>query len=72
MSRAEPANGARIAAYIAAAPSRSLPAEIEDAARLCLADWLGVAIGAGDEPAGRAVRDTAAGWRSAGQATVLY
>ncbi|HVC52947.1 MAG TPA: MmgE/PrpD family protein [Stellaceae bacterium] len=72
MPRAEPANGARIAAYIATAPSRSLPAEIEDAARLCLADWLGVAIGAGDEPAARAVRDTAAGWHSAGRATVLY
>ncbi|HEX5318781.1 MAG TPA: MmgE/PrpD family protein [Stellaceae bacterium] len=72
MARANTGNGARIAAYIAAAPARNLPAEIEDAARLCLADWLGCAIGAGDEPAGRIVRETAAGWKSGGGATVLY
>jgi 2-methylcitrate dehydratase PrpD len=72
MPAAEPANGRRVAAYIAAAPTRPLPAEIEDAARLCLADWLGVAIGAGDEPAGRAVREVAAGWASTGPASVLY
>ena len=65
-------NGARIAGYVAAAPGRSLPAEIEDAARLCLADWLGVAIGAGDEPAGRVVRETVSGWNSGGGSTVLY
>jgi len=72
MTRSQTSNGARVAAYIAAAPGRNLPAEIEDAARLCLADWLGCAIGAGDEPAGRVVRETAAGWKSSGGATVLY
>ena len=39
-------------------------------ARRCLADWLDVAIGAGDEPAGRIVREAAASWRSEGKATV--
>jgi 2-methylcitrate dehydratase PrpD len=72
MARAASGNGARVAAYIAAAPGRNLPAEIEDRARLCLADWLGCAIGAGDEPAGRVVRETAAGWNSTGPATVIY
>lgn len=72
MACTETGNGNRIAAYIAAAPGRALPPAIEEAARLCLADWLGVAIGAGDEPAGRAVRDTVGSWRSAGPATVLY
>src|SRR5688572_16271355 len=65
-------NGQAVAAYIADAGRRELPSEVADMARLCLADWLGVAIGAGDEPAGRIVREVAAGWGSAGRATVLY
>ena len=66
------ANGQAIAAYIAGAPGRALPTEVADMARLCLADWLGVAIGAADEPAGRIVREVAAGWHSEGRATVLF
>ena len=66
------ANGPAIAAYIAAAPDRVLPPKIADMARLCLADWLGVAIGAAEEPAGRIVREVAAGWRSEGCSTVLF
>src|SRR5437868_4279231 len=72
MAQSPPENGRAIAAYIAGAPSRALPAEVVDMARLCLADWLGVAIGAGAEPAGRIVRETVAGWRSAGRASVLF
>ncbi len=59
------------ARYIAVAGTRALPPEVVDAARLCLADWTGVALGAAEEPAGRLVRATVAGWRSAGEATVL-
>jgi 2-methylcitrate dehydratase PrpD len=65
-------NGAAVAAYIASAPERHLPPDIADRARLCLADWLAVALGAGDEAAGRIVCPVAAGWRSAGSATVLF
>src|SRR5437588_10721890 len=65
-------NGPAIAAYIAETSRRRLPPEVADMARLCLADWLGVALGAGDEPAGRIVRETAAGWRSTGRAMVLF
>jgi 2-methylcitrate dehydratase PrpD len=72
MAGAAIGNGQAIAAYIAGAHDRRLPAEVADMARLCLADWLGVAIGAGDEPAGRIVRDIATGWRSSGCATVLF
>jgi 2-methylcitrate dehydratase PrpD len=72
MAGAAIGNGQAIAAYIAGARDRALPAEVGDMARLCLADWLGVAIGAGDEPAGRIVRETAAGWRSSGRASVLF
>jgi len=65
-------NGPAIAAYIAAARERALPPEVADMARLCLADWLGVAIGAAEEPAGRIVRELAAGWRSHGRSRILF
>ena len=65
-------NGPRLAGYIAAAAERRLPPEIEEMARLCLADWLAVAIGAGGEDAGRVVRVTVAGWRSGGRSSVLF
>src|SRR5207302_2414593 len=72
MAKTETGNGSRLAEFIAAARGRNLPPEVVDAARLCLADWLGVALGARDEPAGRIVRDTAASWRSSGSSTVLF
>jgi 2-methylcitrate dehydratase PrpD len=72
MAESEVSNGAAIAAYIAGAGGRPLPSGIADRARLCLADWLGVAVGAGDEAAGRIVREVASGWRSQGRSTVLF
>src|SRR5207302_8221255 len=72
MASAAIGNGQAIAGYIAGMHDRMLPAEVTDMARLCLADWLGVAIGAGEEPAGRIVREAAASWRSSGRATVLF
>src|SRR3984893_10923785 len=72
MSQSPPANGQAIAVYIAGAPQRVLPPEVADIARLCLVDWLGGAIGAGDERAGRIVREVAASWRSEGKASVLF
>ncbi|MBV9859561.1 MAG: MmgE/PrpD family protein [Alphaproteobacteria bacterium] len=71
MDGAEAANGRVIAAYVAGARERALPAEVRDAARLCLADWLGVAIGAAGEEAGRIVREVALGWRSSGRSSLL-
>src|SRR5712671_5647064 len=72
MSQSPVTNGPAIAAYIAGAPQRVLTPEVANMARLCLADWLGVAIGAADEPAGRIVREVAASWRSEGKARVLF
>ena len=65
-------NGIKLAKYIAGAGERALPPEVAEMARLCLADWLGVAIGAAEEPAGRIVRETVAAWCSAGSSTVLF
>ena len=60
-----------IAEFLATLSARTLPPAVLDMARLCLADWLGVALGAADEPAARIVRDTALSWSNAGASTVL-
>jgi 2-methylcitrate dehydratase PrpD len=65
-------NADAIGAFIASAAERPIPPEVLDAARLCLADWMSVAIGAREEPAGRIARETVAGWRSHGRANVLF
>jgi len=65
-------NGAAIGTVIAAAQQRDIPEHVLDAARLCLADWMGVALGAAEEPAGHIVRDTVAGWQSSGRASLLF
>ncbi len=65
-------NAAALGQFIAGMGNRPLPAEVLDAARLCFADWLAVAIGAGQEDAGRVVRQTVAGWKSEGRSTVIY
>ena len=59
------------ARYVADVGTRALPPEVIDAARLCLADWVAVALGAAEEDAGRLVRATVGGWRSEGSSTVL-
>ena len=63
-------NGPTIGTFIAGAST--FPPEVLNAARLCLADWMGVAIGAAAEPAGRIVRETVAQWRSTGRSSVLF
>lgn len=68
-------NAHRLGAWIAGTPERVLPDAVADAARLCLADWLSVAIGARNEDAGRVMRTTVAGWGcdgGKGAATVLF
>ncbi len=64
-------NSHSIAEYVSSAHSRKMPPEVTDAARLCLADWVGVGVGAWEEAAAQIVRKTALGWQSAGRATVL-
>lgn len=64
-------NTRNIAEFIVSMRNRELPPEVLDTARLCLADWMGVAIGAADEPAAVIVRDTAEEWQSSGSSHVL-
>ena len=65
------ANARAIAAYVRSAPERDFPAEVLDAARLCLADWLAVAIGAHDQPAGIAAASVARSWGTRGRAPMI-
>ncbi len=62
----------RAAAFVAGLDGAALPPDVIDAAKKCLVDWMGVAIGARDEPAARAVRATVAAWRAPGTAPVLF
>jgi 2-methylcitrate dehydratase PrpD len=64
-------NTRTIARFIASLRERELPPDVLDTARHCLADWLGVALGATQEPAARVVQQTSAEWNSSGRATVL-
>lgn len=72
MQQQPSSNAHAFGTFIAHAAGRNHPPEVLDAARLCLADWLAVALGAEGEDAGRIVRETAASWGGSGRSTVLY
>jgi len=57
--------------FIAGASQRRYSPEVLDAAKMCLVDWFGVAIGAANEPAARAVRRVAQSWGPKGRAHML-
>ena len=64
-------NTRRFAGFVASMRRREIPLEVLDSARLCLADWMGVALGAKDETAAHVVLETSKTWRSAGRSTLL-
>lgn len=64
-------NGTAIAHFVAGIRAQSIPDPVIDAARMCLADWLAVAIGARDEPPARIVHETVRKWATGGDATLL-
>ena len=47
------------------------PADVVDAAKQCLVDWLGVCLGALDDPAARPAIQLAAAWQTRGDAWLL-
>lgn len=67
----ELANSRTLSNYIAGARDTQLPPDVMDAARLCLADWLAVVIGAHDQGAGLATRKVAAVWAAQGKSPVF-
>jgi 2-methylcitrate dehydratase PrpD len=64
-------NSRAIAEYVAESRGRTLPAEVLEAARMCLVDWVGVATGAHAEPAGRVVRAAVNRWNAQGRSSLL-
>lgn len=63
--------GDRMGAFIAGARDRIYDDAVIDEARRCLVDWLGVAMGAVDEPVSRATVETALAWRADGQGRIV-
>ena len=63
--------GDAAAKFIAATPTRSHAPEVLEAAKMCLVDWMGVALGAVNEPAAQAARRVAARWNTGGRARIL-
>lgn len=62
----------RNAAALCARGAVPLRDDVRDAAKQCLLDWIGVALGARDEPAGAAVRRMLATWNASGDAVQLF
>jgi len=58
-------------AFIAATPARKHAPEVLDAAKMCLVDWFGVAIGAAKDPAAVAARRVAERWGPQGKAHIV-
>jgi len=70
MQQATPIGDA-VVHFIAATPKRNHSPDVLDAAKMCLVDWFGVALGAVNEPAARAVRRVAQNWGPHGKAHIL-
>ncbi|MAO55932.1 MAG: hypothetical protein CMM61_09550 [Rhodospirillaceae bacterium] len=64
-------NAHAIAAFIESMASRPLPSGVLNAARMCLADWTAVTVGAHDQAAGRLARDMTRHWNANGLAPVF-
>jgi 2-methylcitrate dehydratase PrpD len=62
--------GDATAHFISLASQQHFAPEVMDIARMCLVDYVGVALGALHEPAAKAVRRTALSWNSAGGAHI--
>jgi len=63
---------AAAASFITGTCQRECPADVIDLAKQCLADWVGVALGAHGEPAGTSVRMLVESWGASGEAHVLF
>ncbi len=64
-------NGTATAQYIATTTQRDIPPDVIEQAKMCLVDWMGVALGAHDEGAAVTVRRLAESWQAAGEAPIL-
>lgn len=71
--RATPlSNRDAIVQFVESARTQPLPPQVIDAARMCLVDWFGVALGAHHEGAGQTVRRVVSAWGAPGKAPVFF
>ena len=71
MSTTETRNAVEVGRFVGSAIGRNYPSDILDAAKMCLVDWCGVALGAQNEEAAAAVCKVAMNWGTNGNAQVL-
>src|ERR1700743_1325985 len=64
-------NADAIANFVADASFERLPTDVLEAARFCLVDWFGVAIGSTNEQAIEAIKRVVKGWNATGKAPIL-
>ena len=64
-------NANALSQYVSSTTERQLPPDVLDAARMCLADWLGVLVGAHAQGAGIVARKVASSWNAPGNAPVF-
>ncbi|MDF1668220.1 MAG: MmgE/PrpD family protein [Roseovarius sp.] len=64
-------NAAALSEYVSSFMTRTVPEDDLDAARMCLADWLAVLIGAHAQGAGNTVRKMASAWNAPGNAPMF-
>ena len=62
--------GETAADFISAAGARTYAPDVIDMAKRCLVDWIGVAVGAVDQPVSRAIRETAVSWGADGRSRI--
>ena len=62
--------GETAADFISTAGSRTYTPDVIDMAKRCLVDWIGVAVGAVDQPVSRAIRETAVSWGADGRSHI--
>ena len=73
MNIATSTNSSRAGHFVAGMTARSLSAhpEVLDTAKKCLTDWIGVALGARQEPAARAMHRVVNTWQTQGRSRLL-
>ena len=71
MTASDNLNSIEASKFISAALERDYPTDILQAAKMCLVDWFGVALGAWNETPANAVRKTILDWGSNGRSQVL-
>jgi 2-methylcitrate dehydratase PrpD len=72
MLTTQSSNSDTIAQFVESARTDPFPPQVIDAAKMCLVDWFGVALGAHQEGAGQTVRKIVSRWGTTGNAPMFF